>query len=145
MITAPLTIGDLLTLQRCSHRETSQSASNVLADPSYVSAVVDSAWSLTGFDAELGIIGCAGLLEQWHGRAIAWAILTPATRYFMTPITRAIKRMMADSPFHRIEAYVNADNINSQRWHEMLGFKQRFKMERFDPDGNAAYFYERLS
>lgn len=68
-------------------------------------------------------IGSIGLVEQWEGRALAWAVLAADAGRWLLPITRGVREFIALEPFHRIEAAVPVDFAEGHRWAQLLGFK----------------------
>jgi hypothetical protein len=87
---------------------------------------------------------CAGLVEQWEGRALAWALLSNDAGPWMLDITRACKRMFQLSGYRRIEAHVDAEFQQAVRWALMLGFEVESKMQAFTPEGRDAFMFTRL-
>jgi hypothetical protein len=115
----------------------------VIAKPDYAEGLVAAGPSFTAF-AEERVIDCGGVFKQGEHRGIVWALMTPATRFYMTSITRAIMRWLAGCGIRRIEAAVDAEYEISQRWHELMGFKREGLMECYTPDGRDAYLYARI-
>lgn len=97
--------------------------------------------SFTGMVDGLPIV-CAGVAEQWEGRALAWAYVSKhAQRYFLH-VHRAIKRFLETSAFRRIETSVAVDFEQGHRWVKMLGFNREAKrMRAYTPDGEDAALY----
>lgn len=92
-------------------------------------------------------LGAAGVIPQWKGRAIAWALLSPlAARHFVR-ITRAVKKWLDECGYERVEASADALFPASHRWLEMLGFERETPepMRRYAPDGRPAYLYARIA
>lgn len=90
-------------------------------------------------------IACAGIVEQWAHRGLAWALLGEESGQHFVAITRAVKRMLAIAHYHRIEMHVNAEFPQAMRWAEMLGFEVESKMALFTPEGADAFMYVRLN
>jgi RimJ/RimL family protein N-acetyltransferase len=59
------------------------------------------------------------------------------------PITRAVSKYLKDSPWHRVEAYVEPAFDEAIRWAEMLGFVRETPepMKNFLPDRSPQYMY----
>jgi len=93
------------------------------------------------------VVCVAGLLPQWEGRAIAWALLSrQAGRYFL-PVHRAVHGFLAQSAFRRVEAFVDAEFSRGCRWLEMLGFDNETPgapMRKYTPDGKDCFLYARV-
>jgi RimJ/RimL family protein N-acetyltransferase len=91
------------------------------------------------------IVGCAGVSEQWAGRAIAWAWLAGNQRQYFIPIHRACIKMLDKQSYKRIEAYADVNFEAANRWLKMLGFiKEGVAMKSFLPCGSDAYMWVRL-
>lgn len=100
-------------------------------------------------------VGCLGVVEQWDGRWMAWAVLDKASGPFMLGLTRLAHRFyakfLADPGNRRIEAYVDEAFEPGMRWVELLGFELESRhpdgrpraMRNFYQNGNAAYLYAR--
>jgi len=104
--------------------------------------------SFTGFwDEE--IIGCAGVTPVWHGRAIAWALISihagPAR---MLAIHRDVGEFLDDvqrrPEFRRIEATCAREFTAARRWVIMLGFQHEGLMRRYDAQGVDHDLYARV-
>lgn len=90
-------------------------------------------------------VACAGIVEQWAHRGLAWALIgEDAGRHFVA-ITKAVRRMLDIAHFHRIEMQVNCEFPQAIRWAQMLGFEVESKMRLFTPDGRDAFMYVRLN
>lgn len=111
--------------------------------PQYGRALEDAGNGWTAIvDGKL--IACAGLVEQWEGRALAWALISGEAGPYFTRITRAVRRALDVAHFRRIEAQVDAEFGAGIRWAEMLGFTIESKMRKFTPEGRDAFMYVRI-
>ena len=95
------------------------------------------------------IIGSAGLMNVWEGRAIAWALLSKRVhRYDMIFIHRWVKcfldRCERRWNLRRIETPIRCDFPQGVRWAEMLGFQCEGTMRRYDPQGMDTFLYARV-
>jgi len=91
------------------------------------------------------VVGAAGLVPVWPGRAIAWAVLSAMPPALFLATTRAVDRFLADQRIGRIEAYVKSDFAAGHRWARLLGFaREGGPLRRFDPDGHDYDIYARL-
>lgn len=89
------------------------------------------------------IMGSAGVLPQWPGRALCWAVLSDQVRpnHFMA-IHRNVKEALAaahDSGFGRIETTVAVDWPAAMRWTEALGFQREAYMKQYAPGGGDTW------
>lgn len=99
--------------------------------------------SFSAFDGEL-LIGCAGLMPMWPGRAVAWALLSEDAGRYMRQIHRATKGFLQQSQWTRIEAFVVKDFYAGQKWMHMLGFEcetPEGAMRKYTPDGQDCFLY----
>lgn len=74
---------------------------------------------------------CAGVLEQWTGRANAWAVVGSFARDHMLPITRAVRDFLDSQDYARIDTCVRAGFHPGLRWARLLGFADEGVMRRW--------------
>lgn len=67
-------------------------------------------------------VACAGTLQQWPGRHLAWAYITRGTLPLMPWITEEVRKNLAGVK-GRIELTVRKDFPVGQRWARTLGFE----------------------
>ncbi len=84
-------------------------------------------------------IACGGLMRQWEGRYVAWAIIHPSAP--MLPVHRAAMRILSPAAIRRIEAWVDVDFPQGRRWAELLGFRREARMSAFSPEGTDMDLY----
>ena len=88
---------------------------------------------------------CAGTLEQWPGRHIAWAYMARGTLPHMTWITMAVLNNLAKVK-GRIELTVRADFRVGQRWARRLGFEvETPRLAAFGPQGEDHVGFVRIN
>lgn len=97
----------------------------------------------TGFIGDVPVI-CAGTIELWHGRHLAWSFLGEQAGKHMFQITRVVSRYLEMKQFRRVEAYVDSDFPQGHRWIKRLGFTYEGTMEAFLPDGRNQALYARV-
>jgi ribosomal protein S18 acetylase RimI-like enzyme len=107
-------------------------ASLAQAGPCY-SAVVDGV-----------VIACAGLIPQWQGRAVAWALISNAAGPHFLGVHRAVRRALQVHDFRRVETGVVVDFEEGHRWAKMLGFEREGRMRAYTPDGRDCDLYARV-
>ena len=94
------------------------------------------------------ILGCAGIVPMWLGRAEAWSVVGPCDRYDMIYATRAvisgIEAARQVLGFWRLEATTIAGWRPGERWLEMLGFQPEAYLRQYAPDGTDHRLYARL-
>lgn len=89
-------------------------------------------------------IACAGLVEQWEGRALAWALIAEDAGPHFVRVTRAVRRALDMAHWRRVEAQVDVTFTAGIRWAEMLGFRAESVMQKFTPEGHDAFMYVRI-
>jgi hypothetical protein len=91
-------------------------------------------------------IACAGLMEIWPGRAMAWSYLSATAGAHMLGVTRAVRAFLDLKAPRRTELYVDAGFEAGRRWAELLGFRCETPepMAYFEADGRAQYLYSRI-
>lgn len=113
-----------------------------LTDLEYGKAL-DNGWSFTGMVGSR-VIGCAGVTEIWPNRGMAWALLAAdAGRHFLS-IHRAVEGFLKASPWRRIEASVDVDFQEGQRWIRLLGFEHEGRLRAYTPDGRDNDLFSRV-
>jgi hypothetical protein len=93
------------------------------------------------------IIGLAGLLPQWPGRAIAWVLASNVPMRCWPAITRETIRVLEaahTAGYRRIEMTARADDPPANRWALRLGFKPYAALWMYGPDGADHVGYVRL-
>jgi hypothetical protein len=88
-------------------------------------------------------IACAGFIEQWPGRTIAWAYLNRDSAQHMLFITRRVREALSKIK-GRIELTVRCDFDIGHRWARMLGFNvETYVMKAYGPEGEDHTSYVR--
>jgi len=90
------------------------------------------------------VLGCAGLVPQWEGRAIVWALLAADIGRGMVVVHRAVDRFLSLRTERRIEATCDHSFGAASRWLLMLGFQHEGTMRAFTPDGHDHDLYARV-
>lgn len=91
------------------------------------------------------VFACGGLIPQWQGRAIAWALISAEAGPHFITITKAVRRALDLHPFRRVETAVRHDFPQGHRWAAMLGFKPEGLMRSYTPDGHDCDLYAKVS
>jgi len=89
-------------------------------------------------------IACAGLAEQWEGRALAWALIGQDAGPHFVRMVRGMRRALDMSQWRRIEAQVDAEFVEGIRLAVMLGFEVESKMRAFTTEGRDAFMFVRI-
>lgn len=101
---------------------------------------------LEGYTAFVGDtpIACAGLMDIWPGRAMAWSYLAESAGPHLIAVTRAVRTFLDLKAPRRTELYVDAGFEPGYRWAELLGFKREGYLEAFESDGRDQVLYARI-
>lgn len=90
-------------------------------------------------------MACAGTVEQWPGRYVAWAHLSRASGPHMGWITRQVRKNL-EGVKGRVELTVRADFPAGLRWARLLGFEIETPiLRRYGPEGEDHVGFVRLS
>jgi hypothetical protein len=90
-------------------------------------------------------IGSAGILNMWHGRAMAWAFISQTGPSNFLKGHRVVKRFLDGCFIQRIEMTVDCDHEEAHRWAKMLGFHMECeRMKHYSPDGRDCALYARI-
>lgn len=114
-----------------------------LSNPEYAVSLYKAgpAYSLVDGDA---VLATAGLIEQWEGRAVGWALISAESGAHFLKIHKAVLRTMTIHPYRRIETAVACDFPQGHRWANMLGFEREGRMRSYTPDGRDCDLYSRI-
>jgi hypothetical protein len=100
------------------------------------------AW--TGMADDGTVVGCAGLVEIWEGRAYAWAVLSAGAGRHMRAIVKAAKAKLDASPIRRIEIAVDCRFGPGCHLARLLGFQLEAKCRAYLFKGRDAFLYARV-
>jgi RimJ/RimL family protein N-acetyltransferase len=91
-------------------------------------------------------VACFGWLELYPTRALIWTVLGKGSEGRMLSFTRIAKRMLAALLYARVEAEVDADFQEAQRWMEMLGLRRETPqpLRCYNAHGKDVYIYARV-
>ena len=122
----------------------------LLGDSDYQEALRRGGLSWTG---TIGgdVVGCSGVLPQWSGRAIGWALFTeditaPGDWGRILRKTRTILDEAHRRGYRRIETIVDAEYEAAHRWARALGFRNETPtgMRSYSPQGRDCMLYARI-
>lgn len=91
------------------------------------------------------VIGCAGVVELWDNRAIAWTLLSEDSGKHFVSIHRAVAGFLKAAKWRRIEATVDVGFDAGERWMGMLGFQREGLMRAYTPDGRDQQLFARVT
>lgn len=87
------------------------------------------------------LVGCAGLVIPWQGRAEGWAVFTPFGRQHAGLVHRAVyrglQRLIKEHGLRRIQGDTFATYLTGCRWLERLGFERESLMPLYGPNGET--------
>lgn len=106
-------------------------------------AQLQAGMSFTALDGDT-ILGCAGVIEMWEGRAQAWAILSGKCGRNFVGIHRAVASFLSLKQYRRLEATADINFEPGHKWLKMLGFAaETERMKFYLPNGADATMYVR--
>lgn len=113
-------------------------------DETYAKALQIAGNSFTALEGDR-IIACAGCVEIWDNRAMAWALVSKDAGRHMLGVHRAVSGFLMAAKWRRVEAYVDVGFGAGMRWMDMLGFRLESPepMRSFRPDGGDCYMFAR--
>ena len=115
-----------------------------LADPSYGPSLAAAGPAYSAVDGD-AVFACAGLIPQWNGRALAWALIAAEAGRHMVGIHKAVRRALDVHPFRRVETAVVSDFVQGHRWATLLGFEREGRMRAYTPEGQDCDLYARVN
>jgi hypothetical protein len=89
------------------------------------------------------VYATAGIIPQWEGRALAWAMIAHDAGPHFLRITREVRLFLASCGFRRIETSVDAAFPQAFRWARVLGFECETPkpMRGYGHQGRPAYLF----
>ncbi len=92
------------------------------------------------------VLACAGVIEMWPDRAMAWAWISSVAGPYFAGVHRAVRRFLDVCPFRRVELTVLAGFEPGMRWARMLGFTLETPepMRAYGVDGCDYYLWARV-
>jgi hypothetical protein len=112
-----------------------------LIQPGYAESLATGpAWTAL---ARGRVIGCAGFLEQWSGRAIAWAMAGDIPTDSGPSILEKLKSVISEQT-GRIEFTAPTNNGAACGVAHALGFVEEGLMRSYGPDGSDHILFARV-
>jgi hypothetical protein len=92
------------------------------------------------------VLGCAGIVEHWPGRGVAWAMLAADIGPRFVAVHRAARHYLEHAAPRRLEIVVARDFAAGRRWALLLGFERETPdgMRGYGPDGATYDLYARI-
>ena len=91
-------------------------------------------------------VGCAGIMQLWHGRYVGWAFFTSDAGPHMLAATRKARQFLAKTTARRIEITVDARFAQGLKWARALGFREETPLLRaYSPEGRDHVGFVRLA
>lgn len=93
----------------------------LLARPLSAQRAMEGPWSYTAWSAFGVPVAACGMLLSGY----AWALLAPDLRHYMLPVSRAVRRVMADYRAQEGPVFAEIDSgyPEAVRWAKLLGFQ----------------------
>lgn len=143
LLVAPMKVGDMASLRPQGH----QVSVSELVGADYDKWLIAGGPCFTARRADGQVIGCMGVVEQWDGRGMAWAVLDREAGPHLLALTRDSRDFFDSMAYRRIEAYIDPQFPQGRRWVHLLGFtlETDVPMRNFFANGNSAYLYARVN
>jgi hypothetical protein len=91
------------------------------------------------------ILCCAGFRETFAPvQAVAWAMLAEGIGGAHLAITRFARLQIAEAPYRRLEAIVEAKNGRAVAWAQMVGLQINTMLECFGANSEPHILFERV-
>lgn len=99
-----------------------------------------------GFTAFAGmdVVGCAGIMPLWNGRAQVWAMFSNLIQVYPVVIHKAVKRYIDAYQVTRLECTVDPRSERAVRWARRLGFEYEGTMRKYTPIETDMDMYVRI-
>ena len=93
------------------------------------------------------ILCCAGIIDIWDGRAMAWALVGKDAGKCFFEIHKNVSAALRLHPAKRVEMAVHVDFKQAHRWAKMLGMTCETPdtvMKSYLPDSSDCKLYARI-
>lgn len=94
--------------------------------------------------AGMDVIGCAGIMPLWNGRAQVWSLFSDLIHHYPKAIHRAVKQYVDGYDVARLECTVDPRSDRAVRWAKRLGFHYESTMPKYTPIGTTMDMYVRI-
>jgi len=111
--------------------------------PEYGASLIKAGPCFTAMDGD-EVLACAGVMNIWEGRVLAWALISDNAGKRFVRIVKAIKRFIDAHQAVRIEATVDVDFEEGHRLMKILGFEYEGTARKYLPDGRTVCLYARI-
>ena len=115
----------------------------LFSDPAYGAAIERGPYAFTARAGNV-LLGCGGLVVEWPGRGVCWAIVSRHAGPYFREIHRAVSGFLTQAPVRRIEIAVKAEFAAGHRWARMLGMQHEGRMRAYSPSGDDYDLYARI-
>lgn len=106
--------------------------------------VVENSIAFSALDGER-VIGCGGVIRQWHGVGTLWLMASSEFKHHPRTILRIafdmVEKIRVRGNFHRLQAYVAAEDSRHIRFMEALGFTFEGKLVKHTVDKRDHLLY----
>ena len=94
--------------------------------------------------AGMDVVGAAGIIPLWEGRAQVWSLFSDLIRDYPMAIHRAVKRYILSYEVARLECTVDPRDERAVNWARRLGFQYESTMPKYTPVGSTMDMYVRI-
>lgn len=102
--------------------------------------------SYSAIDNEtLTIVGCAGIMTFWPGRAMTWALMSKDVASHVMAIHRVVVKGLKNCPATRLELLVDPLFPKAVAWAIRLGFHFESRMPYYSPSGTTQDMYVKIT
>lgn len=115
----------------------------LLHDKEYGEMLLNAGPAFSGIVDNETIIS-AGIIHQWHNRAVAWALVSEKAGKNFVSIHKATNKFLKLCDVKRIETFVDDGFTQGYRWMKMLGFEYEGLMRAYSPEGRDCLLYARV-
>lgn len=133
----PMQPGDYVQAHRAANPESAYTVAQLL---NFGWSYHDSGPAFSGWVGS-HLVGCAGLVIPWRGRADGWAVLTPLGKTHAGIVHRTIVRRLRDliveHDLRRIQGDTFANYMTGCAWLTRLGLQFESLMPLYGPNGET--------
>jgi hypothetical protein len=143
----PMLPGDvvLLSLQPSQHFELGLEHKSYTFEEGEDLAANGDAWTAYRGDRIVASAGFRELFKRGSGHAVVWAALATNIGSDHLPVTRFARKAIAEAPYRRLEAIVDAADVKAVGWAKLVGLTAVHELRGYGPEGKTHILFERVS
>lgn len=144
LVFRPMLAGDavLLSMQPSQHFEFGIEHRQFTMEQGYSLVAGGPSWTAARGSR---IVGIAGFRECFTGHAVVWAALSDEIGADHLACTRFARRQIAQAPFRRLEAVVEAENERAVAWAELVGLTAVHVLRGYGAEGKPHILFEKVT